>query len=214
MSRKFRYSEKVIRESLKSSEDLCKKGLLALWQYSVHNPEYNDEQKEVMDWFTTEIRPSEKELLLSLAKQLMEKGYLTENQTKAVRNRVPKYFSQLTVLANRHRKLPPIPVPDSDSILAEGRVVYWFRTEAGISGMFNQPDIFDSKNKTSRKVRIPVSENESLSLWFPKKCTQVFQAEDGIRYIGLPKWLCEKNNIPLDLAEPKIPNGMEGETQE
>ena len=201
MARKFRYTEKVIKESLKSSEDLCKKGLLALWQY---NPRYNDqytpEVQDQMDGFVTEYRDAERDLLFGLAKHLMDRGYLTDNQTRAVKNRIPKYATLLTELANKQFKLPPIPVPDSDAILAEGRKIYWFRTEAGKTGMFDQPDIFDSKNKTSIKARIPITEEDAMALWFPKKCTKVVESGDGIKFIGIPKWLCEKNKIPFDLA--------------
>jgi hypothetical protein len=49
------------------------------------------------------------------------------------------------------------------------------------------------------KARIPISDTESLCQWYPKKCTEVRQA-DGINYIGIPVWLCEKNKVPLELA--------------
>lgn len=200
MTRKLRYTEKVIKEGLKSSLDLCKKGLLAVWQYNPHaNKEYSSEQQAQMEGFVTEFRSSESPFLTSLAEQLLKKGFLTDNQLKAVKNRMPKYAPILTQLANKEFRLPPVTMPDSEAIREAGRKILWFETKAGKDGPFEQPDIFAARSGNAVKARILISDTEALCQWYPKKCIEL-REHNGITYIGIPIWLCEKNKLSTDLA--------------
>ena len=200
MARKLRYTEKVIKSSLKDNLDLCKKALLAMWQYNPSlNTEYTSEHQEKMGGFVTEFRSQEAAFLGSLAGQLQEKGFLSENQLKAVKNRMPKYAPMLTELANKETRLPVITMPDSEAIREAGRKLIWFATKAGKDGPFEQPDVFPARSGNAVKARIPTNDTEALCQWYPKKCIEL-QVRDGVTYIGIPAWLCEKNQVPQELA--------------
>ena len=216
MARKLRYTEKVIKASLKDKLDLCKKGLLAMWQYNPSlNTEYTSELQEKMGGFVTEFRTQEAPFLGSLANQLQEKGFLSENQLKAVKNRMPKYAPMLTELANKDFRLPALALPDSEAIKSAGRKLVWFATAAGKDGPFEQPDVFPARSGNAVKARIPTSDSEALCQWYPKKCIEL-QVRDGVTYIGIPVWLCEKNQVPQELAidSAQFENGPEEQPEE
>ena len=200
MTRKFRYTEKVIRQSLKDDVNFCKKALLALWQYNPdYNSEYTEEVIDELDGFRTEYRLNEKDFLSSLARQLTEKGFLTDNQLRSIKNRIPKYAPILTELANKENKLRPIETPDSTEILKEGQKLFWFETQGGSDGPFEHPAIFYAKSGNALKARIPTNDIEARSLWLPRKSTMVCETKDKT-YVGIPRWLCDKNKIPTDIS--------------
>jgi hypothetical protein len=216
MARKLRYTEKVIKSSLKDNLDLCKKALLAMWQYNPElNSEYTPEEMTKMDGFRTEFRSQEASFLGSLAGQLQEKGFLSENQLKAVKNRMPKYAPMLTELANKETRLAAIALPDSEAIRTAGRKLVWFETKAGKDGPFEQPDVFPARSGNAVKARIPTSDTEALCQWYPKKCIEL-HVRDGVTFIGIPVWLCEKNQLPLELAvdSAQFENGPEEQPEE
>ncbi len=214
MARKFRYTEKVIRQSLKDDVDFCKKALLALWQYNPdYNPEYTEEVMAELNDFRTEYRANEKDFLSGLARQLGEKGFLTDNQLRAVKNRIPKYAPMLTELANKENKLRPIETPDSTEILKEGQKLFWFETQGGSDGPFEQPGVFYAKSGNALKARIPTSGTEARSLWLPQKSTEVHE-DNNTTYVGIPRWLCDKNKIPLDISTDPDRINYRGETNE
>lgn len=221
MSRKFRYTAKVIKEALKDSEKLRLKGLLAMWQYNPNlNSDYTTEIVETFGDFTTEFRPSEESFMASIAIQYKDRGYLSPNQLAAVKRRMGKYASFLAHISNMEKKLPTLEAKDPGANLEEGRKIYYFRCEAGSDGPYENPALFFARSRKAVKARIMLNDTEARSLWVPVKSSVLVIPGDEkekppLAFLGIPKWLCEKNKISLDIAldEADLPS-VEPETLE
>jgi len=214
--RQFRYSEDVIRQTLTGegakSEELRTKGLLALWQYNPElNREYTSEQQKILGGFTTSYRTKEAGFMANLAAQLIDKGFLTDNQKTALTRRLPRYADQLTELANLDgTKLVPLVPPNADEARSVGNEPLWFEAQEGTDGPFTTPAVFFARSRSSVKVRfvLPITTGHS-SHWIARKMItiRVPKDEDQLNpkkaFVKMPRWMATKYKLPEDQALPE-----------
>jgi hypothetical protein len=214
--RQFRYSEKVIRQSLTGdgakSEELRIKGLLALWQYNPElNREYGPDKQKELNSFTTSYRAKEAGFMAALAAQCIDKGFLTDSQKTALGRRLPRYADQLTELANLDgTKLVPIVPPDATEARAVGNEPLWFEAQEGTDGPFTTPAVFFARSRSSVKVRfiLPITSGHS-SHWIARKMITIRVPKDTDQqnparaFVKMPRWMANKYKLPEDQALPE-----------
>jgi len=112
----------------------------------------------------------------------------------------------LTQLANMEPdiKLPTLEAPDPKDHYEEGRKAMWYKCVGGKDGVYENPAIMYARSGKTVLCRIFITEDDIRPTWLPLKCIELSiqgDANDPAEaYVSIPKWLCEKNSIPADMA--------------